>query len=123
MLLSSISIVLSASIPFLSIYNVALPHFEKITMTVYVDVVASLDPTILKVPNSDVTIIPYLDAPAVMSVVFVEFSKVISFAIIIRIAKRVWLHRKPILRIFAKVESGDDVGYLLTIFQKVVICP
>ncbi len=33
------------------------------------------------------------------------------------------MHRKPILGIFAKVESGVDVGHLLTVLQKVVFRP
>ncbi len=68
---------MSASIPFLSIFVVYLPHFEP-TITEYVDVVASAQLiTILLVSNIDATSIPYANASAVCFTTFIEFSIVL----------------------------------------------
>ncbi len=74
--LSAIGIVLCASFPPHSIFSVVLPHSE-VTITVYVDVVASAL-IILKASNSNVTSIPYFNASAVCFTICIDFSVVLG---------------------------------------------
>jgi hypothetical protein len=74
LLRGSILLVLCASYPFLSIFQVFLPHPE-LTNPVYVDVVASVIITILPVSNHDVTTFVYLNASAVRNALLYHFAK------------------------------------------------
>ncbi len=75
LLLCSICFIPCASLPFLSIFQIVLSHFE-LTFTGYEDVVASAPTTILPVSNIDGTIIEYANASAVIFATFIEFSAV-----------------------------------------------
>ena len=82
--------ILSASIPFLSILLVVIPHTEATTF-LYFNVMASAQLTILIVSNMDGTIIRDENASAVHYVVFVEFSKDFAIRTLLAIHSRVWL--------------------------------
>ncbi len=118
LLLSAISVVSCEYIPYDSIFFVYFHHFE-LTITEYVDEVASTPHTILKVSNQDVTI-PYVNASAVRSVVIVAFAKH-SFKRQYALILSARSHRKPILCTMPSVESGNHIGLHLAIFEKVFL--
>jgi hypothetical protein len=75
LILTAISLIHCASVPFFTIFKLYFPHNEVI-IPGYEDVVASAALTILNVANPDVTFIVYFNASAVQFfVVFIEFSK------------------------------------------------
>jgi hypothetical protein len=77
LLLTAICLVICASISSCSpILHVFLPHLEA-TITVYVDVVASAQLTILIVSNTDATIFPYANVSAMWVAICIEFSVVL----------------------------------------------
>ncbi len=75
LVLNAICPIRSATIPSPSIFLVYLPQSE-IIIIVYVDVFASAITTILKVSNSDVTIIEYFNAFTVFLTICIDFSVV-----------------------------------------------